>query len=55
MQKIAVIGAGIIGLSTILKLNQNGYKVELFTKDDPTETNSSYAGAIWVLTFLITQ
>jgi len=51
MQKIAVIGAGVIGLSTTLKLNQNGYKVELFTKDDPAETNSSYAGAIWDGTF----
>lgn len=29
MQKIAVVGAGIIGLSTTLKLNQNGYIVEL--------------------------
>ena len=51
MQKIAVVGAGIIGLSTTLKLNQNGYIVELLSKDNPTETNSSYAGAIWDGTF----
>ena len=51
MQKIAVVGSGIIGLSTTLKLNQNGYNVELFSKDNPIETNSSYAGAIWDGTF----
>lgn len=42
-----VVGAGVIGLVTALRLRQQGMHVEVWTRDDPFETTSAVAGAIW--------
>lgn len=46
---IAVIGAGIIGLTTAIELLEAGYKnLTIYTKEQPPyKTNSDIAGAIW--------
>lgn len=47
MTKVAVVGAGIIGMTNAIVLLQNGYDVTVFTKDDPLATNSDAAVATW--------
>lgn len=44
---IAVIGAGVIGLSTALRLLQAGFPVEIFAKEFSPSTHSDRAGAVW--------
>lgn len=46
-EQIALIGAGIIGLSTSLRLHEAGYDVRLFAKELPSETTSAVAAAFW--------
>lgn len=43
---IAVIGGGVIGLSAALRLSAVA-RVEVFTRDDPAETTSTRAGAVF--------
>lgn len=46
--KLMVIGAGIIGLTTAVRLLEEGYKdVTIISKDDPLKTNSDVAAALW--------
>ncbi|WP_126322829.1 FAD-dependent oxidoreductase [Candidatus Rickettsiella viridis] len=45
--KIAVVGAGIIGITNAVRLLQEGFSVTVFTKDEPLETNSDAAVATW--------
>ncbi len=47
-QKIAVIGAGVIGLHSALSLIEEGYEVTIFTDQNPSMTTSMAAGAIWL-------
>ena len=47
-QKIAVVGAGVIGLTTALMLTRQGRQVEVFSSQDPLYTTSTVAGAIWI-------
>lgn len=47
MNKIAVVGAGIIGMTNAIVLLENGFDVTVFTKDDPLATNSDAAVATW--------
>ncbi len=47
MKKVAVIGAGVIGLTSAICLQDAGYQVSIFTKEMPQYTTSSAAGAIW--------
>jgi D-amino-acid oxidase len=44
---VAVIGAGIIGLSAAVALAQSGFTVRVITRQEPLETTSANAGAIW--------
>ena len=44
---IAVLGCGIIGLSTAIILQQKGYEVTIYTKELPADTTSNAAGALW--------
>lgn len=46
--KIAIIGSGIIGLSTAKCLLSNGHSVNIFTKDKLADTTSNKAAAIWL-------
>lgn len=45
--KIAVVGAGIIGMTNAILLLENGFEVTVFSKDAPLETNSDAAVATW--------
>ena len=46
-KKIAVIGAGIIGITTAITLLEQKYNVTVISKDDPLATNSDAAVACW--------
>ncbi|MEM8485368.1 MAG: FAD-dependent oxidoreductase [Bacteroidota bacterium] len=45
--KIAVVGQGIIGLSTASRLMADGHAVDIFSKDPFEATTSMAAGAYW--------
>ena len=45
--RIAVIGAGIIGLTTSLRLRQAGFAVDVIAKALPAQTTSAVAAAFW--------
>ncbi len=45
--KVAVIGAGIIGITNAISLIEEGFEVTIFTKDEPLNTNSDAAIATW--------
>lgn len=47
MKKVALIGAGVIGLTSAICLQDAGYQVNIFTKEMPQDTTSSAAGAVW--------
>ncbi|GAB5492731.1 MAG: FAD-dependent oxidoreductase [Phototrophicaceae bacterium] len=47
MTKVAVIGAGIIGLTSAIRLQDAGYDVSIFTKELTENTTSTAAGAVW--------
>ncbi|MEJ2696255.1 MAG: FAD-dependent oxidoreductase [Candidatus Sulfobium sp.] len=42
-----VIGAGVSGLTTGIRLAENGHRVEIWTEEDPQETTSATAAAFW--------
>lgn len=46
-QRITVIGAGIIGLTTAVRLAEAGYQVAVLARDLPLETTSAVAAALW--------
>nr|WP_070961201.1 FAD-dependent oxidoreductase [Hyphomonas sp. Mor2] len=43
----AVIGAGVIGLTTALRLAETGASVTIYAKDLPSETRSARATGVW--------
>ena len=43
----AVLGCGVIGLSTARLLQRKGFQVTIYAKDLPPETTSNVAGALW--------
>ena len=47
MKSATVIGSGIIGLTTALKLQEAGYAVTIVAKEIFSDTLSSKVGAIW--------
>lgn len=47
VKSYAVIGAGVVGLSTALLLLDRGCNVRIFTKDPISKTTSNVAGAQW--------
>lgn len=46
-ERIAVIGAGAIGLTTARTAQQAGYRVRLYTRDRPPHVHSSAATGLW--------
>ncbi len=44
---VVVVGAGVIGLSCAWRLVERGHTVALWSRDDPADTVSAVAGAIW--------
>jgi len=47
MERVVVIGAGVIGLSCAARLLEAGRHVDILARDLPLETTSSVAAAIW--------
>lgn len=47
MKSVSVIGCGIIGLTTAIKLQENGFNVTIIAKEHFSKTLSSKVGAIW--------
>lgn len=47
MKTVTVIGAGIVGLTSALKLQEKGFAVTLLSREDVCQTLSSKVGAIW--------
>ncbi len=45
MAKLSIVGAGVIGLSTGILALERGYKVTVYTPDDPRKTISAKAAA----------
>ena len=50
---VAVVGAGVIGLTTAVQLAEAGWNVHVLTKDLPMHTTSAAAGAIWAAPYLV--
>ncbi len=48
MKRIAVIGAGVIGLTTAIRLLEHGYIVTIFARDILHNTTSRAASALWI-------
>ncbi|RYV01629.1 FAD-dependent oxidoreductase [Shewanella sp. OPT22] len=44
---VAVIGCGVIGLSTAILLQKHGYQVIIYTKEMPPQTTSNVAGGFY--------
>ncbi len=49
-QRAAVIGCGVIGLTTARVLQQRGWQVTIYAKDLPPNTTSDVAGGLWAPT-----
>jgi D-amino-acid oxidase len=47
MARVIVIGAGVVGLSCALRLQQAGHQVDVVARDLPLETTSAVAAAMW--------
>ncbi|MFV8226447.1 FAD-dependent oxidoreductase [Christiangramia aquimixticola] len=47
MKSVTVIGCGIIGLTTAIKLQEKGFRVTIIAKEPFDRTLSSKVGAIW--------
>src|SRR5436853_1968528 len=46
-RECAVIGCGVVGLSTARLLQQRGYAVTIYAKAMPPDTTSNVAGGLW--------
>lgn len=47
MSRVAVIGAGVSGLSSAVNLQKAGFDVTILTRELPLQTTSKAAGAVW--------
>ena len=47
MARVVVVGAGVVGLSCAVRLQQAGHQVDVIARDLPLETTSAVAAAIW--------
>lgn len=45
--EVIVLGAGVSGLTTAVLLTSRGCDVQVWTRDDPLDTTSCAAGALW--------
>ena len=46
--KVVVVGAGVIGLTTACELAARGHEVSIVAEEQPGETTSAVAGAVWL-------
>lgn len=47
MERVIVVGAGVVGLSCAVRLQEAGHQVDVLARDLPLETTSAVAAAIW--------
>ena len=47
MSEISVIGAGVVGLTTAIALQEAGHRVRVIAAERPERTTSAAAGALW--------
>ncbi|MFB6393733.1 FAD-dependent oxidoreductase [Polymorphospora lycopeni] len=47
MTDVVIVGAGVVGLTSALRLQQAGARVLVLTADDPADTVSRVAAAVW--------
>ena len=47
IREALVVGAGIIGLTSAIRLQMAGWRVRVWTADDPLDTASATAAALW--------
>jgi D-amino-acid oxidase len=45
--RVAVVGGGVIGLTCALELTRAGHRVTVVSEDDPLDTTSAVAAALW--------
>ncbi|HUM47401.1 MAG TPA: FAD-dependent oxidoreductase [Chitinophagales bacterium] len=46
-KNISIAGCGVIGLTTAIRLQEEGYEVQIITRDLPQHTTSNKAAAFW--------
>ncbi len=47
MARVIVVGAGVIGLTCAVRLAEAGHRVDVVARDQPLETTSAVAAALW--------
>lgn len=47
MERVVVVGAGVIGLSCAVRMLEAGHRVDVLARDLPGETTSAVAAALW--------
>jgi D-amino-acid oxidase len=47
MQRVLVVGAGVVGLTCAVRLLEAGHRVDVLARDLPLETTSAVAAALW--------
>ena len=47
MERVIVVGAGVVGLSCAVRLLEAGHRVDVLARDLPLETTSAVAAALW--------
>jgi D-amino-acid oxidase len=45
--RVTVVGAGVVGLTTAVCLRERGVEADVVTRDDPADTTSAVAAALW--------
>ncbi|MFJ7067560.1 NAD(P)/FAD-dependent oxidoreductase [Streptomyces sp. NPDC101115] len=45
--EVIVVGGGVVGLTTAVRLAERGLRVRVWSRDEATETTSAVAGALW--------
>jgi D-amino-acid oxidase len=45
--RVTVVGAGVVGLTTAVCLRERGIEADVVTRDDPAQTTSAVAAALW--------
>jgi D-amino-acid oxidase len=46
--RITVVGAGVVGLSSAIRLAEHGYQVDVLARDLPAETTSASLAGLWL-------